>query len=172
MVEPQEVMTRELELLASVPGLELATVLLGPRVAESVGFYQSDTASSVLQDTNHDHPPSTTFPMTTLDALIRQRNFVAPDFIKLDVQGYEIEILKGAQQTLESAEVVQMEVNLIPIYKDAPLAHDAVRYMADRGFRVYDVGTFFRRPYDKALWQMDVFFVRSSSPLLASTRWS
>jgi len=173
MVEPQEAKVRELEILcASYPGLAVANTLLGPEAADGVRFYDGDTASSVLADANHDNPRSRVLPMTTLDLLQKQMAFPAPDFIKLDVQGYELEVLKGAERALASAEAVQMEVNLIPIYEGAPLAHDAVAYMADRGFRVYDIGTFFRRPYDAALWQMDVIFVRATSALVASTRWS
>jgi FkbM family methyltransferase len=173
MIEPQEVKTEELQMLCSCnSGLDLATVLLGPEVGERVGFYESDTASSVLQDANHVCGPSKFLPMTTLDLLTAEKKFPPPDLIKLDVQGYEMEVLEGASQTLKSAQVVLMEVNLIPIYKDAPLVHETVRYMSDKDFRVYDVGTFFRRPFDNALWQMDIVFVRSSSPLIASNRWS
>ena len=157
---------------ASHPGLEIANTLLGPDVAGRVKFYEGDTASSVLPDANHDNSRFRMLPMTTLDDLQAQRGFPAPDFIKLDVQGYELEVLKGAVRALASAEAVQMEINLIPIYDGAPLAHDAVGYMAERGFRVYDIGDFFRRPYDKALWQMDVIFIRASSALVGSTRWS
>lgn len=173
MVEPQEGKIRELEILrASYPGLKVANTLLGPAVADCVRFYEGDTASSVLPDANHGNSRFRTLPMTTLDELQERTQFPPPDFIKLDVQGYEIEVLKGAERALASAEAVQMEVNLIPIYEGAPLAHDAVAYMANRGFRLYDIGDFYRRPYDKALWQMDMMFVRASSSLVGSTRWS
>jgi FkbM family methyltransferase len=173
MIEPQHAKSTELAALCSChSGLELATVLLGPKAAERVVFYESDTASSVLKDANHDKVPSRVLTMTTLDNLVGERQFPPPDFIKLDVQGYEIEVLRGAEQTLKSAEVILMEINLLPIYEDAPLAHQAVGFMADRGFYLYDIGTFFRRPYDNALWQLDAVFVRSSSHLIASTRWS
>lgn len=110
--------------------------------------------------------------MTTLDALVKNSIFACPDLIKLDVQGYEIEVLKGGIETLASGTGVLMEVNLIDINKGAPLFHDAVAFMADRGFRVYDICSFGCRPYDRALWQVDVIFVNSSSPLVSSKRWS
>jgi hypothetical protein len=110
--------------------------------------------------------------MTTLDAITRRTHFERPDFLKLDVQGYELEVLKGAEQVLDSVEAVMLEVNLIEVYQGSPPVHEVVAYMAARGFRVYDVCTFFRRPYDNALWQMDMIFVRATSPLMASTRWA
>ena len=173
MIEPQQAKSAELDTLCSShSGLDLATVLVGPKVAEDVLFYENDTASSVLEDANRDNSPSRRLRMTTLDSLVQERQFPLPNLIKLDVQGYEVDVLKGASQSLTSTEVILMEMNLIAIYKGAPLVHESVKYMADRGFHLYDIGTFFRRPYDNALWQMDAMFVRASSPLIASTRWS
>ena len=65
-----------------------------------------------------------------------------------------------------------MEVNLLGILDGAPLFHEATQFMSERGFQVYDICTFFRRPHDGALWQVDVIFVRSSSLLVASKRWA
>ena len=109
--------------------------------------------------------------MTTLDAITQGTPFAAPSFLKLDVQGYELEILKGGTNTLQSAEAVLMEVNLLALHDGAPLFHESAEYMGKHGFQVYDLCGLMRRPYDGALWQADVIFVRNSSPLVSSRRW-
>ena len=173
MIEPQAAMKRDLEhLMAESSGVELASVLVGATPQATAGFYYVGSASSVLPEAEKNDLPSVYLPMTTLDALTIGKVFARPDLIKLDVQGYEVEVLKGGPRTLAGAEVVVMEVNLIAINKGAPLFHDVVKFMADRGFQVYDICTFYRRPYDRALWQTDVVFIRSSSPLVSSNRWS
>jgi FkbM family methyltransferase len=173
MVEPQTARREQLEeLKARHAGVELAAVLLGSTAAENVTFYQAETGSSVLRDAGNSAAQPTAMPMTTLDATTLGTEFERADFVKLDVQGYELAVLRGAERVLDSVEAVMMEVNLIAIYEGAPLVHDVVAYMTAHGFRVYDVCTFFRRPYDNALWQMDMIFVRATSPLLASTRWA
>jgi FkbM family methyltransferase len=173
MVEPQPSQKERLQALAHVhSGVEFAPVLLGPAAAAGVIFYQAETGSSVLRDPGNTAALPAAMEMTTLDAVTRGTPFARADFLKLDVQGYELEVLKGAEEVLHSAEAVMMEVNLIGVYQGAPLVDEAVAYMAARGFRVYDVCTFFRRPYDNALWQMDMIFVRATSPLMASTRWA
>jgi FkbM family methyltransferase len=173
MVEPQAAQKDRLQALTYVhEGVEFAPVLLGPAVTSGVTFYQAETGSSVLRDPGNTAAQSTAMPMTTLDVVTAGTHFERPDFLKLDVQGYELEVLKGAERLLESVEVVMMEVNLIAVYEGAPLVHEVVSYMAARGFRVYDICTFFRRPYDNALWQMDMIFVRATSALMASTRWA
>jgi FkbM family methyltransferase len=173
MVEPQAAQKDGLLALANVhDGVEFVSVLLGPTAASGVTFHQAETGSSVLRDPGNGETPSVAMPMTTLDDVTAGTNFERPDFLKIDVQGYELEVLKGAERVLESVEVVMMEVNLIAVYEGAPLVHEVVSYMAERGFRVYDICTFFRRPYDNALWQMDMIFVRATSALMASTRWA
>ena len=173
MVEPQQSQGDRLRALTHIHnGVEFAPVLLGAAAVTGVPFYQAETGSSVLRDPGNSSARLTEMPMTTLDIVTRASDFERADFLKLDVQGYELEVLKGAGHLLQSVEAVLMEVNLIAVYQAAPLVHEAVAYMAAHGFHVYDVCTFFRRPYDNALWQMDTMFVRATSPLLASTRWA
>jgi FkbM family methyltransferase len=173
MVEPQHDCQVELQGLArQLAGLSVQPVLLGAAKKDNVGFFSLETASSVLPETAKPAVPSDYLQMTTLDMLTEGTAFATPDFVKLDVQGYELEVLKGAERVLNSIQVILMEVNLIEIYKGAPLLHDVSSFMAARGFVFYDVCTLFHRPYDGALWQMDVVFLRSSSPLLASKQWA
>ena len=76
-----------------------------------------------------------------------------------------IEVGNG-MRTLESAQVVLMEMNLPGLHEGLPLFHESDGYMGKHGFQVYD------RPYDGALSQADAIFVRSSSTLIFSARWS
>lgn len=174
MVEPQPSHIHRLRsMTAACAEIELAPVLLGACPQGSVAFYLSESASSVLPEPERRQSVEViSIPMTTLDEVTAGSKFARPDFIKLDVQGYELEVLKGGEKILRSAQAVLMEVNLLPILDGAPLFHEAVHFMGERGFRLYDLCTFFRRPYDGALWQVDAIFVRSSSPLVASRRWA
>jgi FkbM family methyltransferase len=174
MVEPQPGNLDRLRAVAAAfKGVELAPVLLGAEERGSVPFHTCESASSVLMESARPTGVNTiSVPMTTLDKVTANTVFARPNFIKLDVQGYELEVLRGGELALASAEVVLMEVNLLGILDGAPLFQEATRFMSDRGFQVYDICTFFRRPYDGALWQVDVVFVRSSSPLVASKRWA
>jgi FkbM family methyltransferase len=172
MVEPLPGMQDELaRICASDRTISLRQTLLGRQNQLAVPFHTSETASSVLGDTGNATDPSISLPMTTLDTLTVDTPFEEPDLLKLDVQGYELEVLRGGERTLASAQAVLMEVNLIEIYTGAPLIHDVIAFMVQREFRVYDVCTFYRRPLDSALWQMDLLFLSKTSPLLASRHW-
>jgi len=145
--------------------------LLGAKDGEKVVFNEYETASSVL--TEHFDTGATRHERTinSMDTVAKNKNWPAPDLIKLDTQGYELEILKGASFSMQKAEAVLMEVSFIDIYINAPLAKDVIDFMLQRDFVLYDICSLMRRPLDKALFQADFLFVKSGSPLLTSKKW-
>jgi hypothetical protein len=99
----------------------------------------------------------------------------ASHILKLDTQGYEIEILKGAPKLLQQVEVVLLEASLIPINKGAPLFSDVVEFMSGCSFRLFDITSQVRRK-DRVLWQTDLLFVREGTlpnlkPELTKENW-
>jgi FkbM family methyltransferase len=172
MLEAAPARMPKLKRLAStLGGVETQQALLGPSPRPYVPFYEQESASSVLPESAKAGQYSIDLSMQTLDEAIRDTAFAAPDFLKLDVQGYELEVLKGGRKALKSAEAALLEVNLLQIYEGAPLLHEALCFMANEGFRAYNVCTLYRRPLDHALWQMDMIFVRDDSPLVGSKRY-
>eukprot|EP00854_Cymbomonas_tetramitiformis_P027569 gene27569-34011_t len=62
------------------------------------------------------------------------------DFIKLDVQGGELDVIQGGKQAFAAACVVQTEVEFIPLYKDQPLFADVDSALRDLGFTFHRFG--------------------------------
>ena len=74
---------------------------------------------------------------TTLDLWFEEHgNGERPELIKLDTQGSELDILKGATETLKTALVVMSEVEFRPFYRDQPLFEDVNAFMRDHGFEL------------------------------------
>jgi FkbM family methyltransferase len=59
------------------------------------------------------------------------------DFLKIDVQGGEMLVLRGAPERLKSALVVHTEVEFVPLYKDQPLFGDIDIYLRAQGFLLH-----------------------------------
>jgi FkbM family methyltransferase len=110
-------------------------------------------------------------PVETLDRLLDDGRIVAADLVKIDVQGFEIEVLRGATKLFGQTDIFIIEVNLFRFMPGCPLAHEVVAFMADRGYLLYDLAGTLRRPYQGDMGQMDLVFVRNDSPLVASNRW-
>jgi FkbM family methyltransferase len=138
----------------------------------NVTFNIYETASSVLaeRDENNTNAKVETRKLSMLDNIIAPLK-QQPDFIKIDTQGYEMEILKGGEKILSGAEFVLLEVSLIDIYINSPLVADVLDFMRQRGFVLYDICSLMRRPLDKALFQSDFLFVRADSKFRTNKRW-
>src|SRR5262249_5627754 len=145
--------------------------LLGAEVKSAVQFHEMETASSVLEEHVAQPARVRSYPMETIDHLIASKVAEQPDFLKLDVQGYELEVLRGAENSLKSMAAVLAEVNLIDIYRGAPLLDELIWFMRDQDFVVYDICGLTRRPLDQACWQADFIFVPRGSVLRSDKRW-
>lgn len=65
-----------------------------------------------------------------------------PDFIKLDAEGSELEILQGGMQTIKHALGIRVEVAFVELFKDQPLFREVDAFLASQGFTLYDLTTF------------------------------
>ena len=70
---------------------------------------------------------------TTLDDLNEQTGKLF-DVIKLDVQGAELDVLKGAVETLADVKHVILELQVVEYNKGAPLKDEVIAYMDEQGF--------------------------------------
>jgi FkbM family methyltransferase len=161
MVEAQP----ELEPQLKATGFPYSITLLGPETKSAVPFHLSGTGSSVLEELTTFEKGQVELPMARLDDL--HVDLPSPLLMKLDVQGFELEILEGAPEMLKRTEVILSEVSLLPYNKGAPLMHEVVAYLAEREFLPFDICGEWRRSSDQALAQTDIIFVRKDSQLRA-----
>lgn len=70
----------------------------------------------------------------SIDELIRQRNLPECDFLSLDTQGSELEILQHAPKTLTSCVGIKLEVPFVQYYEGQPLYGDINKFLVDNGF--------------------------------------
>ncbi len=87
------------------------------------------TSSSVLQSVEGNSGRLTRVPLVSLDAFLEENN-LSPDLIKIDVDGYEIEVLKGLHRTID----LNHPVLIIETNGQWELAN----YLVSRGYRVCD----------------------------------
>jgi len=161
------------EFAACIPSLTVYQTLLGAQDSDNVAFNEAETASSVLLEHIPQNFPVKHYKMTTVDNVVSTYfSGQCPSLLKLDTQGYELEILKGSQKSLAGMEVILVEVNLIDIHQNVPLLAEITHWLNEKGWAAYDICDLTRRPLDQALWQADFLFVPYSSILRADKRWS
>jgi FkbM family methyltransferase len=172
MIEAQESKRSHLEKIAShkPEQLEVEIALLGRDDGTSVTFFEMETGSSVLEENSHFPRHSKTYTTKTLDKVAANKNIRECDILKLDVQGYELEILRGSATLLRNTKLVMLETSLIPVNKGCPLIAEVFSYMESINFQLYDIVSQIRRP-DHVLWQTDLIFISRECKLLPEAKY-
>lgn len=113
-------------------------------------------------------------PVTTLNKLSTIHNWktFSNILLKVDVQGFELEVLEGAKEILSNIDVVMLEVSFFRFLKNAPDFYDIVVYMKNIGYVVYDIVGGINRPLDYALGQKDLVFVKENGFFRRSQGWT
>jgi FkbM family methyltransferase len=125
-------------------GIEYVICLLGKENLESVPFYINpnditSTGCSIYKEESVHFKDAgvINLPMYKLDDIIPPE--VKMDFLKMDVQGAEIDILEGAQKLLPNIKWVYLEVSFVKCNDGAPLFDTVFKYLSDRNYRISDL---------------------------------
>jgi hypothetical protein len=75
----------------------------------------------------------------TLDSWANDNGVAIVDFIKLDTQGSELEILKAGVNSLKNVRGLEVEVEFNPIYLDQPVFSDVDIFLRSQGFVLWNL---------------------------------
>jgi FkbM family methyltransferase len=135
--------------------------LVKAAVSDSTGTVTLKTASKLQgQGISHagmvpgpatDTADTRTVPMVRLDDFLRERQLPGPYLLKIDIDGHEMKVLRGAVETLKACSVVIVECP----HHSLP---ERLSHLMKAGFRLFDLV----EPcyYDKVFWQCDAVFLR------------
>lgn len=108
----------------------------------------------------------------TLDNIVGKDRLSGDVLLKTDCQGADLFVLKGGVETLKKTNVVILEASLFRFWGEHhPDFIEIVRFMNNRGFALYDILDGIYRPYDNALGQLDLAFVREDGPFRKVHHW-
>jgi FkbM family methyltransferase len=95
----------------------------------------------------------------TIDSFCATHLIERIDVLKLDVQGAELSVLRGASRMLQASavDVVYMEMIIAPTYVGQRPLHEYLAFFADRGYSLFDLYNPVRR-WGRLL-QADIIFV-------------
>jgi FkbM family methyltransferase len=136
------------------------TALSNPGRSQVEFFNGTNTGDSYYKETTrfYDQQGSITLPCTTLDALKRADGLPTPQFIKIDTQGSELDILCGAESFIRDVDLVYTECPIIRYNAGAPNIQDYLDYFRNRQFIPIDIFEIHRA--ENTLLQVDIMFMR------------
>jgi hypothetical protein len=81
-----------------------------------------------------------------LNYFINNNDLINPVFVKIDVQGYELEVLKGIKSLIDEFDYIYVECSFVELYEGQALADEVIAYLTNYSFRLKGVYNTF---YDK-----------------------
>jgi len=82
-------------------------------------------------------------------------------YLKIDTQGYESEVIRGAEEALARIGTVQLEMSLVPLYEGQGTFADLHGLLSEKGFRLVSVEPGFSDPALGQMLQVDGIYHRS-----------
>lgn len=160
------------ELRKNVSGLEMVTVYplaLGEEAGEARLRVNAYTHASSFLPATRTHREA--FPgvresgevpveVSTLDRVFSDVELPGPVLLKLDVQGFEAEVIRGGTETLKRMDYVVLEASFRRMYEGEPLFADMMRLMQEHGFRFERPVGWLTAPGNEEVLQMDALFAR------------
>jgi FkbM family methyltransferase len=147
--------------------------LLGDTDDKEIDYFkiktQFTTGNSVFRENSHHYTTQSNYYiekryMKKLDTVVVENNIPFPDFIKIDTQGSELLILKGATECLKNVKIILLEVSIHEYNKNGPLIYDVLHFMKENGFLMFDI---IDNHYIKnVLAQVDILFCKHDSEFL------
>lgn len=98
-------------------------------------------------------------PVERLDRLVANYDSARGQYLlKIDVQGFELEVLRGAVGILPDVAVVVCEVNMAPFYERQAHFEDIYSFMREQHFKLVDIGEPIRAQENGEVLYFDVAF--------------
>lgn len=95
----------------------------------------------------------------TLDSIFAEVKGAAKEiFLKIDTQGFELNVLNGAIESLKNISTIQLELSLHPLYVGQPLYNDLMSFLSSYDYTLIDVEPGFADPKNGVLLQFDGIF--------------
>ena len=110
----------------------------------SSSFYRTDAAyfDRYTAGQNAVVMSETTLETTTLSAALASIGLCSADFIKVDAEGAELEILQGAQELLPSLQGILSEMRFTKKFCGCPEYWEVEKYLREQSFELYDLDVY------------------------------
>ncbi|MGE6783057.1 FkbM family methyltransferase [Ensifer adhaerens] len=162
LIDPQpDTMEKAAE---SVKGLDFDYIQSGAGATRDTATLALEGPSSSLmkrRDWKRQAEKTVEIQIAPLDELLANKGYSGPFGLKVDTEGFDLDVLKGAVQTLRETHFVFTEASLRRRFEGGYRFSELVAFMAEQGFEVADV-----IPHRSHNRLVDVLFVRAGSPAL------
>lgn len=127
-------------------------------LAVTPGSMAKASSNRRVEDAVSDHQQIRKIPVKQLDVIVK--DYSGPFGLKIDTEGHELEILKGAKKTLKNCEFVITETSIKRRFENNYKFSAIIAFMASAGFEAHS----FLSGFTRSPRMSDVLFVPYESP--------
>jgi len=133
------------EVFGADPEVKLHTAAVGESAGKTLLHVSAlDDSSSLLPigDAQSEVFPGThevgtlEVEVNTLDGFIKSEDIIRPAMLKLDVQGYELQCLKGCRSLIDKFDFIYCECSFVELYRNQKMAGDVIAYLQSLRFNL------------------------------------
>ena len=147
---------------SKVPNVHLNNLALGSKPGRQIFFENSDTVMSSFLPLGPDGWGQISYQreieVSTVDRYCSQHEIQCIDLLKSDTQGFDLEVIKGAQQLLNTSKIclIYLELAFQKLYQNSPHLDEIYRFISDQGFELVSFYEFSYRK-GRASWANALF---------------
>ena len=97
--------------------------------------------------------------INTLDNILYKKKLTYPILIKIDVQGFELEVLKGSQKILKATKYILLEVSKNEMYKKQPTEAKIIYFLKKNNFKIF-ISNKWSKIKNTNFKQRDILFIK------------
>ena len=179
--EPIKVAFRHLQAAAASDGLwQVHNFALGDRdESTSINVARNIDSSSLLEmlpahvqaAPQSEYVRRETIQLRTLDRLFHSLCAATDSiYLKIDTQGFEEPVLRGAAKSLQFIDTIQLEMSLVPLYQDQRLFHDMHKLLGSLGYVLVSIEPGFIDEQSAQVLQIDGVYHRNNDTKNGSPR--
>lgn len=100
-------------------------------------------------------------PVVTLNGLLAESKLPIPDIIKIDAEGLDLEVLKGASNYFGKTEIFMVEAGVFMTEFDNSFLK-MINFMDEKGYRLFDISDLNRPFQPRVLWLVELVFIKNN----------
>jgi len=164
LFEPQEKLRHAVSDLTENPKITFYAMGAGPENASmKITEHERDDSFTFALDEDQalalGREQTKMIPVVALDDFLKKTGLPKTDILKIDAEGWDLEFLKGAEKTIQNADVVLIEAAVMnKLFKNK--VSDVINKMLDYNFMLFDITDLNRTSRHNALWLVELAFVK------------
>jgi FkbM family methyltransferase len=165
MFEPQNHLHKHCSDITSLDNVYIHSLGIGETTEDKAFTYveRADSCTFNISKTDADKKgyKQETLKVITLNDFLDQNNLSKPNIIKIDAEGLDLAVLRGASSILGNTEIILLECSIGEVDSDNSI-YNVIQFLHSKNYRVFEI-TDMIRSFGNTTWLCEICFILKGS---------